>query len=258
MLTIELTMITNSVTSVPALDKTIRVCNYLFVSPGATFSQIQQDLSLPKSSASSLLNALTVHRILRQERGRFYLGLKLYEWGNKSLEQFDIRNIALPILEKVRNQTGLTCHLGVMDELSPIYILKLESNHPIGIRTWEGKKLPLHSSGVGKALCAWLPKDKIDVLLPDEDLPRYTETTITKKSMLMTEFSRIRSRGWAYDNEEDCPGVFCIAAPVFDHKDNPIAAISICGVQLQLPEEKVTEISALIIHACRTLSAQLL
>ncbi|WP_176919924.1 IclR family transcriptional regulator [Superficieibacter sp. BNK-5] len=251
-------MLSNSTTSVPALDKTIRICNYLFASPGATFSQIQQDLSLPKSSTSSLLNALTVHHILRQEKGRFYLGLKLYEWGNKSLEQFDIRNIALPVLERVRNQTGLTCHLGVLDDLSPIYILKLESNHPIGIRTWEGKKLPLHSSGVGKALCAWLPEEKIDVLLPDENLPRYTDTTITKKSDLMAEFASIRNRGWAYDNEEDCPGVFCIAAPVFDHKHNVIAAISACGVQLQLPEEKIAEISQLIMNACRDLSAKML
>lgn len=251
-------MLNNSTTSVPALDKTIRICNYLFNSPGATFSQIQQDLSLPKSSTSSLLNALTVHRILRQEKGRFYLGLKLYEWGNKSLEQFDIRNIALPVLEKVRDLTGLTCHLGVLEELSPIYILKLESHHPISIRTWEGKKLPLHSSGVGKALCAWLPVEKIDALLPTEELPRYTETTITKKSALMEELARIRSRGWAYDNEEDCSGVFCIAAPVFDHNNNVIAAISVSGVQLQLPQEKIAEISTLIMKACRELSAKML
>ncbi|HAT1684026.1 TPA: IclR family transcriptional regulator [Klebsiella oxytoca] len=251
-------MLINSTTSVPALDKTIRICNYLFASPGATFSQIQQALSLPKSSTSSLLNALTVHRILRQEKGRFYLGLKLYEWGNKSLEQFDIRNIALPVLERVRDITGLTCHLGVLEDLSPIYILKLESNHPISIRTWEGKKLPLHSSGVGKALCAWLPQEKINVLLPEENLPRYTETTITQKSVLMEEFSRIRNRGWAYDNEEDCPGVYCIAAPVFDHNNHVIAAISVSGVQMQLPEEKIAETSTLIIKACRDLSKKMI
>lgn len=251
-------MLSDSTTSVPAIDKTIRICNYLFSSPGATFSQIQQDLSLPKSSTSSLLNALTVHHILRQEKGRFYLGLKLYEWGNKSLEQFDIRHIALPILERVRNETGLTCHLGVLDERSPVYILKLESNHPIGIRSWEGKKLPLHSSAVGKALGAWLPEEKIDALLPDENLPRFTATTITRKSELLADFARIRSKGWAYDNEESCSGVFCIAAPVFDHKHHAIAAISVCGIQLQLPEERIAEISALIMSACRDLSARML
>ena len=251
-------MLSDATTSVPAIDKTIRICNYLFTSPGATFSQIQQDLSLPKSSTSSLLNALTAHHILRQEKGCFYLGLKLYEWGIKSLEQFDIRKIALPILDMVRDRTGLTCHLGVLDELSPIYILKLESHHPIGIRTWEGKKLSLHSSGVGKALCAWLPQEKIDILLPDEYLPCYTETTITKKSELMAEFAKIRKTGWAYDNEEDCPGVFCIAAPVFDHKQNVIAAISVSGIQLQLPKEKIAEVAALLTSACHDLSAKML
>ncbi|WP_284444247.1 IclR family transcriptional regulator C-terminal domain-containing protein, partial [Escherichia coli] len=78
------------------------------------------------------------------------------------------------------------------DEVAPIYILKLESTQPIGIRTWVGKKLPLHSSGVGKALCAWLPQDVIDTLLPEETLPRFTQTTITRKSDLIQEFARIR------------------------------------------------------------------
>lgn len=131
-------------TSVPALDKTVRICSYLFNTPGATFSQIQQDLGLPKSSTSSLLNALVDHHLLRQDRGRFFLGLKLYEWGNRSLEQFDISKVAQPVLEKLRDSTDLICHLGILDEVAPIYILKLESAQPIGIRSWVGKKLSLH------------------------------------------------------------------------------------------------------------------
>lgn len=61
-------------TSVPALDKTVVSLQLPFSSPCATFSQIQQDLDLPKSSTSSLLNALVEHHLLRQERGRFFLG----------------------------------------------------------------------------------------------------------------------------------------------------------------------------------------
>ncbi|HBT2490067.1 TPA: helix-turn-helix domain-containing protein, partial [Klebsiella aerogenes] len=62
----------NIMTSVPALDKTVKICNYLFNSPGATFSQIQKDLALPKSSTSSLLNAMVEHHLLRLEKGRFF------------------------------------------------------------------------------------------------------------------------------------------------------------------------------------------
>ncbi|ENT7755631.1 IclR family transcriptional regulator C-terminal domain-containing protein [Salmonella enterica] len=79
--------------------------------------------------------------------------------------------------------------------MAPIYILKFESSQPIAIRTWVGKKLSLHSSGVGKALCTLLPQEAIDTLLPDEILPRYTDTTITSKTDLMKEFVRIREQG---------------------------------------------------------------
>lgn len=244
-------------TSVPALDKTVRICSYLFNTPGATFSQIQQDLGLPKSSTSSLLNALVDHHLLRQDRGQFFLGLKLYEWGNRSLEQFDISKVAQPVLEKLRDSTDLICHLGILDEVAPIYILKLESAQPIGIRSWVGKKLSLHSSGVGKALCAWLPQETMDTLMPDETLPRYTETTITRKSDLMQEFARIRERGWAFDNAEDSPGIYCIAAPVFNSSQEVVAAISISGVEVQLPKERIPDYSILVQKACQELSAKL-
>ena len=245
-------------TAVPALDKTVKICNYLFTSPGATFSQIQQDLALPKSSTSALLNALVAQHLLRLEKGRFFLGLKLYEWGNRSLEQFDIRNVALPVLERLREQTGLTCHLGILDEVAPIYILKLENTQPIGIRSWVGKKLPLHSSGVGKALCAWLPDDKVAQMLPDEVLPRFTDTTITSKTALMAELARIRERGWAFDNAEDSPGIFCIAAPVFNRNHQVIAAISISGVDLQMPQARIPEFSLRVQEACLALGAKLI
>ncbi len=254
---INLLMNQDITTPVPALDKTVKICNYLFNSPGATFSQIQQDLRLPKSSTSSLLNALVDHHLLRLENGRFFLGLKLYEWGNRSLEQFDIRNVAQSVLEKLRDQTDLTCHLGILDEVAPIYVLKLENTQAIGIRSWVGKKLPLHSSGVGKALCAWLPKEKIDELLPNEKLERYTDTTITSKTILMQELAKIREQGWAYDNAEDSPGIFCIAAPVFNHKNEVIAAVSISGVDLQMPKDRIPLYSQLVREACQTLAAKL-
>ncbi|APR31329.1 MULTISPECIES: IclR family transcriptional regulator [Citrobacter] len=244
-------------TSVPALDKTVKICNYLFNSPGATFSQIQQDLGLPKSSTSSLLNALVEHHLLRLEKGRFFLGLKLYEWGNRSLEQFDIRNAALPVLEKLREQTDLTCHLGILDEVAPIYLMKLENTQAISIRTWVGKKLPMHSSGVGKALCAWLPQDKIDELLPNEELPQYTDTTITSKKALMKEFAKIREQGWVFDNAEDSPGIYCIAAPVFNRNKEVIAAISISGVELQMPKDCIPQYSQWVREACQSLSEKL-
>ncbi|WP_294612636.1 IclR family transcriptional regulator [uncultured Gilliamella sp.] len=244
-------------TLVPALDKMVRICDYLDNHRGATFSQIFQDLNLPKSSTSTLLNALVIHGILRQEKNKYYLGLKLHEWGDKSLEQFDIAKIAKPMMSELRNETNLTCHLGVLDGLYPVYIAKIENDQAIGIRTWIGKKLPLHSSGVGKALIAWLPEEKIDQLIPEDKLTKYTETTITSKKQLKKELAKIRSQGWAYDNQEDVQGVHCIAAPIFNKNNEPIAAISISGVLFQLPIDKIEKYSILVRKACQAITNKL-
>lgn len=79
----------------------------------------------------------------------------------------------------LRDDTNLTCHLGVLQGSSPIYLTKLESPQAIVIRSWEGKRLSLHSSGLGKAIMAWLSPAEVDDLLGDEQLPRFTDTTIT-------------------------------------------------------------------------------
>lgn len=248
----------NITTQIPALDKVVRICDYLSDCHGATFTQIYQSVGIAKSSTSSLLNGMVAHGLLRQDNDKYYLGLRLYEFGNKAAEQYDIKKVALPILEEVRDITGLTCHLGVLEGSSPIYLIKLESPQAIIIRSWEGKRLSLHSSGLGKVLIAWLDDKALDSLLPkDTRLSRYTETTITDIEVLIQELAQIRIRGWGYDNEEDSLGVRCIAVPVFDQQGRVVAALSVSGVAFQIPDDKRESLAALMMDAGRKLSQRL-
>ncbi|TKI05511.1 IclR family transcriptional regulator [Martelella alba] len=245
-------------TPVPALDKVVRICDYLSQTQGATFTQIYQNVGIAKSSASSLLNGMLAHGLLRQDKDKFYLGLRLYELGNKAAEQYDIKKIALPILEEIRDSTGLTCHLGVLEGAAPIYLLKVESPQAIIIRSWEGKRLSLHSSGLGKVLIAWLAPEELDALLPSsQPLARYTPATITDIGQLKNELAQIRARGWGYDNEEDSPGVRCIAVPVCNSRGNVVAALSVSGVTFQMPDDKRESLAQLMIDAGHKLSARL-
>lgn len=245
-------------TQVPALDKIVRICDYLSDKDGATFSQIYQGVGMAKSSTSSLLSGMVAHGLLRQENEKYYLGLRLYEFGNKAAEQYDIKKIAVPILTDLRDKTNLTCHLGVLQGASPIYLLKLESPQSVIVRSWEGKRLSLHSSGLGKALLAWKDESEADALLADErPLVRHTATTITDDAMFRKELAEVRARGWAYDNEEDCEGVRCIAVPVFNKQGKVVAAISMSGVVFQLSDDKREHLAALVNEAGKQLSAQL-
>ncbi|EBB7288680.1 TPA: IclR family transcriptional regulator [Salmonella enterica subsp. enterica serovar Saintpaul] len=242
-------------TSIPALDKIMRVFAYLLECDGATFTQIHQNSGIAKSSTSSLLNGMVEHGLLRQEKDKYYLGLRLYELGNKAAEQYDIKKIALPILEEIRDNTGLTCHLGVLEGDAPIYLLKVESPQAIVIRSWEGKRLSLHSSGLGKVLIAWLSGEELEELLPpDQILTRFTDTTITDVNILKQELAGIRRRGWGYDNEEDSLGVRCIAVPVFNTQGKVIAALSVSGVTFQIPDDKRESLATLMMDASRSLT----
>ncbi|WP_434778170.1 IclR family transcriptional regulator [Neisseria sp. Ec49-e6-T10] len=241
-------------TSVPALDKVIKILDFLTLQPGSTFSHIYQGTSLPKSSTSSLLSSMVKHGLLRQENDKFYLGLKLYELGNHALEKFDIKTLAIPALTRLRDETHLTCHLGVLEGTAAIYLAKLESPEAIVVRSWIGKKLSLYSSGLGKALMAWLPETEIDLLLEGEKFITHTSTTISNKEDLKKELRQIHDRGWSYDNEEDSIGVRCIAAPIFNKQQKAIAAISVSGVTFQVPEEKHSWLAQLVQQAAQSVS----
>lgn len=244
-------------TQAPAIDKATRIFHFIAENGGVTYTQIYQGLSLPQSSTSTLLASLIANGLLRQSDGKYFLGLVFYEFGNKSVEQFNIRELAGEPLTHLRDKTNLACHLGILDGNSAIYLAKVESPNAIMVKSWLGKRLSLHCSGLGKVLLAWLPEDKVDLLLPNESLERHTDTTITTKTAFKEELEKVRQRGWAFDNGEDFDGVTCIAAPVFDHLGKVVAAISTSGVVFQMPSEKIELFAQYVVEAASMLTKKI-
>jgi DNA-binding IclR family transcriptional regulator len=237
-------------TAVPALDKAIRVCDYLATVEHASFSEIYSALQLPKSTTHWLLASLVEHGFLQQDQdARYSLGLHLYELGNKAIAGFDIKREAMPFLYDLRSKAHLTCHLGILDGREAIYLTKVESLQSIIVKSWEGRRLPLHSTGLGKVLIAWKSEAEIDLLFPQEDLPVYTENTLATRTALKRHLQDVRARGWSMDNGEDNQGVRCVAAPVRAARDEVLAAISVSGTDFQIPDSRVEELSILV-KAC--------
>lgn len=224
-------------TQVPAIDKFSKICDFLVGKEGCSFTAIQRGTGLPKSSLSKILSSMLTNNFLYCHNDKYFLALKFCDYGKSALDTFDLKNIAAPILTQLRDETGLTCHLGIMHGNTPVYLMKLESSESIIVRSYEGKKLSLHSTGLGKVLMAWMSQSEVDALIPaGKELEKFTETTITSRDALFSELKQIRETGWGIDNEEDCRGAKCIAVPVFDLNHQVIAAISASGVSFQLPD----------------------
>jgi len=227
---------------------------------GLTNSEISRRLGIPKSSASYILRTLERRGYLRRdiETGRYRLGLKLLSLGGETQAGLDIAEVALPFMRGLVERLGMTCHLAVVDQNEAVYIEKVEAPGFFKVNTWVGRRMFLHSTSVGKALLAWMPKAERDALLHNCDFKRRTPRTITSHARLVAELERVHQQGYAVDDEENSLGARRIAAPVFDALGNVVAALGVSGTLTQMDSAKMTRVEDALKDTARRVSRQLL
>ena len=192
-------------------------------------TDISNQMGLHKSTIHSLLKTLLNHGYISQnpENGKYGLGMKLFERGNYVIQSLDVRDLSKKYLMDLSAKTGQTTHLVILDGKEGVYIDKVEGPMAVILYSKIGKRIPLHCSAVGKALIAFKDPEEIKKILHEYSYLKQTEFTITNESEFMRELQEVRSQGYAIDNQENEPGVRCIAAPIRNHENKVIAAISL-------------------------------
>lgn len=199
---------------------------------GLSLGDLAHDANLPKGSAHRLLSSLTYFDFVRQDptTKNYHLGFKLISLGNLLLSQIDLRSEARPYLLDLAESVKETVHLVILDQQEALYIDKVESGgQPPGLRmvSMLGSRMPAHCTAVGKVLLSALPEEELEKLVGDKGLTKQTEKTITDFGKLKTHLQRVRTNGYAFDQEENEVGIRCVAAPIRDQLGEVIAAISI-------------------------------
>lgn len=224
-----------------------------------SISDISKRMSLHKSTVHSLLKTLQKHHYIVQneENGKYALGLKLFERGNFVTSSMDLRRISKPHLEHLSDLTGFTVHLVIHDGKEGVYIDKVEGTGSTVLYSRIGRRVPIHSSAVGKTLVAFKNEDEIELLLVDYVFQKRTEKTIQTKEKFLEEVKEIREKGYSIDNEENEPGIYCIAVPIKDFSGKVIAAISISMSVARVNKEKVNEFVKLLQKTTSNISEEL-
>jgi DNA-binding IclR family transcriptional regulator len=153
----------------------------------------------------------------------------MYELGVTVFPNLDLHEAARPVLASLRQATGETVQLGVLDHLDVVYLERLESPQTLRIfsQVQGGHRQPAHATSTGKVLLAHLPVDVLRSRLADWRPERRTPSTIIDPGPLLAELSRVAARGWAQNIEESIVGAASVAAPVRDDTGTVIAAISV-------------------------------
>src|SRR5580692_4451395 len=177
-------------------------------------------LGTTRSTTHRLVSSLVQARYLRQVQGGYLLGPKLIELGTIALEQMPLTTVARQHLESLAEQTLDTIHLGVRDGDDVLYIDKIPGTRGLEMRSRVGHRMPLASTGIGKAMMLDLTPDAWSHLL---EASHRVLAKVTFRPDHQPDFdtfvqrmTRYAQGGFTFDLEENEASIRCVAAPVRD------------------------------------------
>lgn len=227
--------------------------------PELGITDIAKALSLHKSTASGLVYTLQRNGYIAQnpENRRYHLGLQLVERAGVLLDQIEIRKIALPELEYLRDWSAESVNLAILEENQIIYIERLLSEKSLGFRNHIGKRAFPHSTALGKAILSHLPAQESLAILQSYRLDSMTSNTITDIDELMQQFEVFRQQGYAIEREENEIGGLCISAAIHSYGAAPVAAVSVSIPLSRLDEAKIPTYGAKVVEVAGRVSGKL-
>jgi DNA-binding IclR family transcriptional regulator len=224
-------------------------------SEGLSNADISRKLKIPKSSASYILRTLEKQGYLNREpgTGKYRVGLKVLSLSRGALSGLDVREVALPIMRRLMEQTSLTCHLAILDGRDAVYIEKVAPQGFIKMDTWVGRRMHVHATSVGKSLVAHISRERLEKILSEQGMEKRTPKTITTVPRLLKELEKVREQGYAENNM----GARCVGAPVFNQHGSIEASLGLSGTINQVNAQTMPRILQALKDAARHVSMQL-
>jgi IclR family acetate operon transcriptional repressor len=223
-----------------AVERALILLRYIVDHPdGLSIREASRELGYSPATVQKLVNALRTQGYVVQDKltERYHLGPEAVQLGLTALSRLEIRRIARPYLEALSSESGETVFLGIARDNHAIYIDKVVSAHPVRMDAPLGVNRPYNCTAVGKVLLAGLPDEEFERLAADGTFEQRTERSITEADALRAEVAQVRVQGWARDDEEYAAGVGCVAAPVYDHEGQVIAALTVSGPAARIREK---------------------
>jgi DNA-binding IclR family transcriptional regulator len=223
-----------------------------------------QDIALkvdmPSSTVLRLVNTLVSCGYASQDPNtlKYFLSLKFMLIGGLVSSQINIRDIAHPYLLELSKKCKESVCLSIEQDMEVVYLDVIDGPDGIlKITQRIGKVAPLHSTAVGKIMMLNYDSKQLNQMIASKGLAALTPNTITSKEELIKELEKIRTQGYALDDEECELGARCIATGIKDYSGKYIAGISVSGPTTRMSMEYVNIIKNIVMDTSKTISGLL-
>ena len=243
--------------SVQALDRALSLLRRVASAEGLTLTQIAAKEGLAPSSAHRLLTSLASHGFVEVDPvdQTWAIGVEAFRVGQGFQRRHKAAQVGRPMMRELMEETGETANLGIFEGGEVVFVAQVESTEPIRAFFRAGERRAAHASGIGKALLAEMPRERVEKVIRERGLAPYTEATLVDPTALHADLAAIRARGFAIDDEERNRGMRCIAAAIFDENGEAVAGLSISGPSGRLDRDRIAVLGPRVAAAARRITA---
>ncbi|WP_046174817.1 IclR family transcriptional regulator [Domibacillus indicus] len=239
--------------------KSMEIIKLFFTEEKLTLLQIIERTELPKTSVYRMAESLLELGFLEKDKeGAYRLGLVFLELGSLVAERLDIRSIALPYMQRLRKETGEAVNLVIRDGDEAVYIEKVDAQERVRVYTQIGRRAPLYGGACPRILLSFMEEAERERLIESFQITQYAKGTPKTKEELRQLIERTRKNSWSISHSELEDHSSAIAAPIFNHKGDVIAGLSLAGPEVRFQDKAhVKEMIEKLTEASRQISAEL-
>jgi IclR family pca regulon transcriptional regulator len=196
-------------------------------------SELARDVGLSRSTTHRYVATLAALGYLQQDAAtrRYRLGPRVLDLGFSAINSMELREISVPHLQQLSDETGYTVNMAVLDRTDIVYIERCRSSREgqreIDLNLHVGSRLPAYCTSLGKVLLADLDPHELETVLGSIQLAKRGPNTLTQRAALVAELDRVRTSGLAVNNEELAYGLRSIAAPIRSKSGDAVAGINL-------------------------------
>jgi IclR family KDG regulon transcriptional repressor len=245
---------------VPAVIRALDILELFLDRPEMSAREVIERLDLPRTTVHELLVTLVERSYLIPVPGqpvRYRLGMPVFQLGAAFSGRLDLVREAQSVARDVAAACDEAVHVAVLEGADVIYLVKVDSTHPVRMVSGVGRRLPAHCTAVGKILLAGLRRAELDAVLAKDPLPGMTAESITDPERLRAHLEDVRAEGIAVDMGESDSAMRCVAAAVRDHSGATVAAMSVSAPIIRWTPQAHPRWTELVRDGAAALSARM-
>lgn len=227
---------------IKSVETSLKIVNELKRQNGATVSELAAAVDMSKGTIHKHLATLRKHDYVVNNDGTYHVGFRFSDIGGYAIEQFDGINQVRSKVREIADQIGETVQFSTEQHGRSIVLSREAGSKGVFSRGRLGKRFYMHQTAGGKAILAFLSKQRVEDIIDRHGLPAATDSTITTESELFEELKTIRDRGYAFNKTESTDGLHAVGVPLMGPEGDVLGAFAVAGPSHRMQSEQMEDV----------------